>query len=104
MNSPDSSRRRILRILAAVFVLLPAAFARAEAGAPRGALPDIVANDNRVATGTADSAGVTIALIARRGRWYPDGLRTLGAPMNALGAGKPLRTPLRSSAFRPAHG
>jgi hypothetical protein len=68
MESPDWSRRRILRILAAVFVLLPAAFARAEAGAPRAALPDIVTNDNRVAAGTADPAGVIIALVARRGR------------------------------------
>jgi FtsP/CotA-like multicopper oxidase with cupredoxin domain len=94
MKSPDPSRRCILPILAAVLVLLPAAFARAEAGAPRGALPDIVANDNRVAAGTADPAGVTIALVARRGLWYPDGPGTLGAPMNAFGeAGKPLRIP-----------
>jgi hypothetical protein len=35
----------LLRILAAVFVLLPAALARAEAGGPRPAHPDIVAND-----------------------------------------------------------
>ena len=57
-------------------------------------LADIAANDNTVAGGTLGGGTLHIALVARRGLWYPDGPGTIGLPIEAFGeAGKPLQIP-----------
>jgi FtsP/CotA-like multicopper oxidase with cupredoxin domain len=57
-------------------------------------MPDIAANDNTAAGGDLRHGTLTLALVARRGRWYPDGPGTLGLPVDAFGeAGRPLRIP-----------
>ncbi|MBC5825025.1 MAG: multicopper oxidase domain-containing protein, partial [Candidatus Eremiobacteraeota bacterium] len=68
-----------------------AAPARPHAQAP---LADIASNDNTAAGGRLAHGTLHIALIARRGLWYPDGPGTIGLPIEAFGeAGRPLRIP-----------
>ena len=58
------------------------------------ALGDIASNDNTRPGGRLDRATLRIALVARRGMWYPDGPGTVGLPIEAFGeAGRPLRIP-----------
>jgi FtsP/CotA-like multicopper oxidase with cupredoxin domain len=58
------------------------------------ASPVIAANDNTVAGGRLERGVFHIALVARRGLWYPDGPGTIGLPIEAFGeAGGPLRIP-----------
>ena len=57
-------------------------------------LADVAANDNTVAGGRLTGGVLRIALVAARGLWYPDGLGTIGLPIEAFGeAGKPLQIP-----------
>ena len=57
-------------------------------------LTDIAANDNTVAAGSRSAGTLRLALVARRGRWYPDGPGTIGLPIESFGeVGKPLQIP-----------
>ncbi|MBC5799573.1 MAG: multicopper oxidase domain-containing protein [Candidatus Eremiobacteraeota bacterium] len=65
--------------------------ARANVPAP---LADIASNDNTAGAGLLNHGTLHIALVARRGLWYPDGPGTIGLPIEAFGeAGRPLRIP-----------
>ncbi len=58
------------------------------------AIPEVAANDNTSPGGTLRHGTLTLALVARRGTWYPDGPGTIGLPVDAFGeVGKPLRIP-----------
>jgi manganese oxidase len=71
----------------------PSASARAQVTSPPP-LADIAANDNTVAGGSISAGVLHLALVARRGRWYPDGPGTIGLPIEAFGeVGKPLQIP-----------
>ncbi len=88
-------------MLSAVASAFVAAFGLAGVG--RAAVPDgksparlpaIAANDNTVAAGGVVRGTLRLALVARRGLWYPDGPRAIGLPIEAFGvAGEPLRIP-----------
>jgi FtsP/CotA-like multicopper oxidase with cupredoxin domain len=57
-------------------------------------LADIAANDNTVGGGSLSGGTLHLALVARRGSWYPDGPDTVGLPIEAFGeVGKPLQIP-----------
>ena len=57
-------------------------------------LEPIAANDNHQPGGTLAQGRLHLALVARRGRWYPDGPRTLGLPIDAFGeVGRQLSIP-----------
>ena len=58
------------------------------------ALPAIAANDNTRAGGRLEHGVLHIALVARRGLWYPDGPGTMGLPIEGFGeSGRPLSIP-----------
>ncbi len=62
--------------------------------AAHGHLETIAANDNTLAGGRLRDGVLRIALVARRGVWYPDGPGTAGLPIEAFGeVGKPLQIP-----------
>jgi FtsP/CotA-like multicopper oxidase with cupredoxin domain len=85
-----------IRIVAVAVALVASALpgARGVASEAKGALPAIVANENRVAAGDASGKVVRISLVARMGLWYPDGPGTLGIPIAAFGeVGKSLAFP-----------
>jgi FtsP/CotA-like multicopper oxidase with cupredoxin domain len=64
------------------------------APAPAAEPAQIAANDNTVGAGRLDRGVLHIALVARRGLWYPDGPGTIGLPIEAFGeSGKPLSIP-----------
>ena len=80
------------------YSMLAGVMAIALFGTPEAArtatLPQIAANDNTKAAGHLERGTLHIALVARRGVWYPDGPGTIGLPIEAFGeAGKPLRIP-----------
>lgn len=85
---------------AGIFLLLMSwlsAAARAAAlqsASASGSMPGIASNDNSVAGGHLEHGELHLALVARRGLWYPDGPGTIGLPIEAFGeAGGALSIP-----------
>jgi FtsP/CotA-like multicopper oxidase with cupredoxin domain len=84
----DGKKYSILAGVAAVVLFGTLVPARA------AGLTQVAANDNTNAGGRLERGTLHIALVARRGLWYPDGPGTIGLPIEAFGeAGKPLRIP-----------
>lgn len=83
----------IARIALVVSALWLSAVAGAVA-AGAGHAGDIASNDNTVPGGRLQGRLLRIALVARAGRWYPDGPGTVPLTVEAFGeVGKPLQIP-----------
>ncbi len=89
-----------LDVCGGIFLLLvswlstAAGAAALQSASASGSLPGIASNDNSVAGGHLEHGELHLALLARRGLWYPDGPGTIGLPIEAFGeAGGALSIP-----------
>ena len=74
--------------------IAPAAQTQPSVNMAEPALPEIIANDNRVAAGSLHNGVLTIALEARTGIWYPEEKDGPGLQVQAFAeAGSPLGIP-----------